>query len=258
MSIPTHYLLSNLLQHNVRCNQGFQHGSGIVGWMHPPVHRLLGWATCPSKLSLKRNVWRLNQLRAITYQDALVKGLPAESDQATINRFPTLIDAVLLNIKGEKIGNIADLIFETKTGNISYYLVSRSNPKIPGTSRWRLDLKILLDQEPGCVSTNIMTIDELPLIKSSIRQDILKKSKKIKDNLLEISNIANQRLEGWLDEESLDNTNKSYKNSDSDDFELDDNFNFRKNLSWLDDENFSSSDKNNINLYNENEEDPWI
>jgi sporulation protein YlmC with PRC-barrel domain len=213
--------------------------------MHPPVHRLLGWATCPSKLSLKRNVWRLNQLRAITYQDALVKGLPAESDQATINRFPTLIDAVLLNIKGEKIGNIADLIFETKTGNISYYLVSRSNPKIPGTSRWRLDLKILLDQEPGCVSTNIMTIDELPLIKSSIRQDILKKSKKIKENLLEISNIANQRLEGWLDEQPLENYNS-------------DNFNFRKNISWLDDENFSSSDKNNINLYNENEEDPWI
>ena len=252
MSIPTYYLLSNLLQHNVRCNQGFQHGSGIVGWMHPPVHRLLGWATCPSKLSLKRNVWRLNQLRAITYQDALVKGLPAESDQATINRFPTLIDAVLLNIKGEKIGNIADLIFETKTGNISYYLVSRSNPKIPGTSRWRLDLKILLDQEPGCVSTNIMTIDELPLIKSSIRQDILKKSKKIKDNLLEISNIANQRLEGWLDEEPLENTNIKYRNLNSDNFELNDNFN------WFDDEKLSSSDNNNNNLYNENEEDPWI
>ena len=74
--------------------------------------------------------------------------------------------------------DIVDLIFETKTGKISYYLVSRSNPKIPGTSRWRLDLNTLLDQEPGCVSTNIMTIDELPLIKSSIRQDILKKSKK--------------------------------------------------------------------------------
>ena len=252
MSIPTHYLLSNLLQHNVRCNKGFQHGSGIVGWMHPPVHRLLGWATCPSKLSLKRNVWKLNQLRAITYQDVLVKGLPAQSDQATINRFPTLIDAVLLNIKGEKIGNIADLIFETKTGNISYYLVSRSNPKIPGTSRWRLDLKTLLDQEPGCVSTNIMNIDELPLLKSSIRQDILKKSKKIKDNLLEMSNIANQRLEGWLDEEPLENTNIKYKNLNSDNFELDDNF------IWFDDEKLSSSDKNNINLYNENEEDPWI
>ena len=44
-----------------------------------------------------------------------------------------------------------------------------------------------------------------------------------------------------------------YKNSNSDDFELDDSFNFRKNFSWWDDENFSSSDNNNINLYNENE-----
>ena len=28
-----------------------------------------------------------------------------------------------------------------KTGNIKFYLISRSNPKIPGSSRWKLDIK---------------------------------------------------------------------------------------------------------------------
>ena len=117
MSLPTQYLLSNLLHLNVKCKQGLDHGIGIMAWMHPPVHRILGWATKSSSLTLKRNVWRLDQLRAITYQNALVIGLPAESDQPTIDRFPTLLDADLLNLNGEKIANIADLVFETKTGN---------------------------------------------------------------------------------------------------------------------------------------------
>ncbi len=256
MSIPTHYLLSSLLQHNVRCNKGFEHGNGVMGWMYPPVHRLLGWASRPSQLSLKRNIWRLDQLRAITYEDIIVKGLPAESDQATINRFPTLMDAVLLNIKNEKIGNIADLIFDTKTGNILYYLVSRSNPKFPGTSRWRFDLEKIVDQQPGCVSSNINNIDELPLIKSSLKQDLLKKSKKFKENFLELSNIANQKLEGWLDEKPLDLSNRNFKTSFSEDFDSEDKYNVTNN--WIDDKNYYSSDYNNSNLYDENEEDPWI
>ncbi len=249
MSIPNHYLLSKLLEHNVRCRKGFEHGNGVIGWMHPPVHRLLGWASRPSQLSLKRSVWRLDQLSSITYKDVLVKGLPAESDQATINRFPTLIEAILLNINGNKLGYIADLIFETNTGNILYYLVSRSNPKLPGTSRWKFDLKKIIDQQPGCVSANIMSFDELPIIKSSIRQDILKQSKKLKQNFLEISNIANDKFEGWLDEKPLENSFRNYKDRFIDNLQLKDDSNLKNN---------SFSDYNNSNLYNNNEEDPWI
>ena len=166
MKLPNKYLLSNLLHLNTRCNNGLDHGTGVIAWMYPPVHRILGWVTRPSKLSLKRAVWRLDQIRSISYQEIFVNGSPAESDQGTINRFPTLIESILLNDEGQKIGNIADFIFNTETGNIIYYLVSRSNPKIPGTSRWRLDINKIYDQEAGCVSSKVTTLDELPLIKS--------------------------------------------------------------------------------------------
>ncbi len=217
--------------------------------MYPPVHRLLGWATQPSKLSLKRSVWRLDQLKAITYSDLLVKGSPAESDQATINRFPTLLDAVLLNKHSEKIANIADLIFDTKTGNILFYLVSRTNYKLPGTSRWRFDLRRITDQQPGCVYSDILSLEELPLVKSSLRQDLFNKSKKIRDNLYEISSIANQKLEGWLDDNDISDSliEKDYEE-----------INYNKIDNVDDDEDFYSSEYNRSNIFTQNGEDPWV
>ncbi|WP_164923190.1 MULTISPECIES: PRC-barrel domain containing protein [Prochlorococcus] len=240
--------MSNLLKLNARCSNGIDHGIGTTAWMYPPVHRLLGWASRPSKLSLKRSVWRLDQIKAITDKDLFVKGVPAESDQATINRFPTLLEASLLSKQSEKIANIADLVFDTKTGNIIYYLVARSNPKLPGTSRWRFDLDKIIDQQPGCVFSTLETLDELPLVKSSIKEDFLKRSKEIRENVLEFSNIANERLEGWLDENQFDNPINTNDNW------VDDYSNNRIN----DDEYYNSSDyERSKNVFN-NGEDPWI
>ena len=58
MTLPQKLLLSDLLRHRVRCDLGIDHGSGVTPWMHPPIHRLLGWATKPSSLRLARDVWR--------------------------------------------------------------------------------------------------------------------------------------------------------------------------------------------------------
>jgi len=84
------------------------YGNGENVWMHPPVHRILGWYSRPSNLNLKRNVWRLNQITQIIDNEIYVKGDPAISDLATLNRFPTLIEANLININGSKIGVIAE------------------------------------------------------------------------------------------------------------------------------------------------------
>ena len=81
-------------------------------------------------------------------------------------------------------------------------------------------------------------------------------SDKFKENFLELSNIANQKLEGWLDEKPLDVSNRNFKTSFSEDFDSEDKYNVTNN--WIDDKNYYSSDYNNSNLYNENEEDPSI
>ena len=187
------------------------YGNGENVWMHPPVHRILGWHSRPSNFDLKRNVWRLNQISQIIDNDIYVKGEPAISDLATLNRFPTLIDANLINSEGSKIGFIADFLFEMKTGNIKYYLVSRSNPKIPGSSRWRLNICDISDQQPGLVFCQMSSLDEFNLIKSSIKYQFFKKGKKIIDKFEDIKNVASNRLEDWLEEDEDINQNLEFK-----------------------------------------------
>ncbi len=191
------------------------YGNGENVWMHPPVHRILGWYSRPSNFDLKRNVWRLNQISQIIDNEIYVKGEPAISDLGTLNRFPTLIEANLININGSKIGVIADFLFEMKTGKIKYYLVSRSNPKIPGSSRWKLNVENIKDQQPGLVFCESSSLDDLFLIKSSFKNEFLQKGKKIFNRFDDMKNIAASRLEDWLEEDEDINQNLDFKQKNS-------------------------------------------
>jgi sporulation protein YlmC with PRC-barrel domain len=219
LKLPKEILLSELLNYSVKGNLALNYGNGENVWMHPPVHRILGWYSRPSNFDLKRNVWRLNQISQIIDNEIYVKGEPAISDLATLNRFPTLIEANLININGSKIGVIADFLFEIKTGKIKYYLVSRSNPKIPGSSRWKLNIENINDQQPGLVFCDINYLDDLSLIKSSFKNEFMQKGKKIIERFDDMKNIASNRLEDWLEEDeditqNLDFKQKSFYNDD--------------------------------------------
>ena len=164
-----------------------------------------------------------------------MKGDPAISDLATLNRFPTLIEANLININGSKIGVIADFIFEMKTGKIKYYLVSRSNPKIPGSSRWKLNIENINDQQPGLVFCASNSLDDLSLIKSSIKNEFMQKGKKIINRFDDMKNIASNRLEEWLEEDEDVSQNLEYKQK-----------------------GFYNDDRTSIPFNEKKEDDPWI
>ena len=262
MTLPTQFLLSDLLKHRVRCDQGIDHGIGLTCWMHPPVHRLLGWFSKPSTLRLSRSVWRLDQLRGIGDQILYVKGLPANSEQATIDRLPTLLNADVLNVNGERLATVVDLVFEPKTGEIVHYLLARTDPRIPGTSRWRLLKEHILDQQPGMISIDLNSLEDLPIARSSLKQDFLRRSRNWREQIQEFSDHAGNRLEGWLEEPPWEErTNQDFSrvsSPDRDPFE-----------DWVDDfhneelnDHLESSDKlryaerplNRI----DKDDDPWI
>lgn len=200
MSLPDPLLLSDLLRRRVRCDQGLDHGTGALVWMHPPVHRVLGWVSRPSAFGDRRQVWRLDQLRALLELEALVKGEPAATDLATVERLPTLIEATLLNRQRDSIGLVADAAFEPQTGRIHHYLVSRSDPRLPGSSRWRLSPDRITDQQPGQVFTALEELDDLPLVRASVRQEFLRRSRRWRDQVQQVGDRFEQRLEGWLEE----------------------------------------------------------
>jgi len=235
LKLPKEILLSELLNYSVKGNLALNYGNGENVWMHPPVHRILGWYSRPSNFDLKRNVWRLNQISQIIDNEIYVKGKPAISDLATLNRFPTLIEANLININGSKIGVIADFLFEIKTGKIKYYLVSRSNPKIPGSSRWKLNIENINDQQPGLVFCESSSLDDLFLIKSSFKNEFFQKGKKIFTRFDDMKNIAANRLEDWLEEDEDINQ------------KLD-----------LEEKSFYNDDKTSRSFSDKKEDDPWI
>ena len=241
MKLPQQYLLSDLLSHNVRKNMTLSYGVGETVWMHPPVHRILGWSSKPSNLNLRRNVWRLNQIRQIVDSDIFVKGEPAISDLNTLNRFPNLLFANLINKNGMKIGSIADFIFDFKTGNILNYLISRSNPRIPGSSRWKLNIQSISDQQPGLVFCCEESLDDFVLVKSSLKNEFLKKGKNFFNKFDDIRNIATNKLEDWLEEDDV----YRRKIFSEDDQLLNENIK-------------SNSDANNANYSNNRDNDPWI
>jgi len=217
------------------------YGVGETVWMHPPVHRILGWSSRPSNLNLKRNVWRLNQIRQIVDTDIFVKGEPAISDLNTLNRFPNLLYANLINKSGIKIGSIADFIFDFHTGNIINYLISRSNPRIPGSSRWKLNIKSIIDQQPGLVFCREESLDDFVLVKSSIKNEFFKKGKNLFNKFDDLKNIATNKLEDWLEEDEIYD-----KKIVSEDDQL------------LNKNNKINSNANNANYSNNRDNDSWI
>ena len=204
MTLPDQLLLSDLLNHTVRCDLGLDHGPGLMAWMHPPVHRLLGWVSRPSALRMSREVWRLDQCCGLTDQQVFVRGEPASTDLVTLEQLPTLMDAALLDRCSERIGTLVDFVFEPATGAIRHYLISRSDPRLPGTSRWRLSPDRIHDQQAGVVSTGLQTLDDLPLARSSVRQDLLQRTQRWRDQLRHMGDRAGDRLEGWLEDAPWD------------------------------------------------------
>jgi len=260
LNLPTQLFLSDLLKHNVRCNNGIDHGPVVSPWMHPPAHRILGWISRPSNFKLQREVWRLDQLKGINQQEVYVKGFSSISDDQTLERFPTLMNANIFNRNGKKLGLIADFLFDLKNGDIQYYLVSRSNPLIPGTSRWRLPLSQITDKQPGSISCDIGTFEDLSIRKASLREEFLNKSRKWKTQFEDLTYKASDRLEGWIDDQMIENEKEIF----------DDSYVSQKNNDvyddWIDDLDIDSSEefntmnkrKTKTDSTNERDLDPWI
>ncbi|WP_320663567.1 PRC-barrel domain containing protein [Prochlorococcus sp. MIT 1223] len=244
-------LLSDFSQLIVRCDQGIDHGKGYMVWMHPPVHRVLGWVTSTSSLNLHKEVWRLDQLKKISNEFIYVKGLPSVSDQPTLDRIPSLINTTLLNKNGLKIATLVDLVFNYNSGRILYYLVSRSNPRIPGSSRWSLKIDHIKDQQPGMILSNLNSLDDLPLLRASVKEEILKKSKGWRNQIQDITNVATNKLEGWLEESPWEDRTIGFSNT-KDSFD-----NVRSNYENKELQ-YDLDPTESYNKSNNNDSDPWI
>ena len=133
------------------------------------------------------------------------------------------------------MGVIADFLFEMETGNIKFYLISRSNPRIPGSSRWKLNLEDITDQQPGLVFCSCDSLADLSLIKSSFKNQIFKKGRKIINRFDDMRNNATNKLEDWLEEDEDINQKSEFKRN-----------------------SFYNEKEEATSFRNKKEDDPWI
>ncbi len=262
MKIPSKLLLSDLLRHRVICDLGIDHGPGVLVWMHPPVHRILGWVSRPSAINVSRHIWKLNQICGITSNQIFVKGNPSEAKPSILDTLPTIISSSLLDVDGNFLGKIVDATFNPFDGVIENYLVSRTDPRIPGTSRWSLMIGKIKGYQAGFVFSDFTSLDDLPLLHSSLRQKFIDKSAFLKEQILDIGERANNKLEGWIDD--IPKPDDSFDNPTSEDLEQD---------SFLEDWNNSDNEvipekwpsgseklqyRSKRSKVIDNESDPWI
>lgn len=198
MALPQELLVSTLLRARVQDDQGADHGVGHQVWMHPPAHRVLGWASRPTSFGPTRSVWRLNQLRQLQGDVAVVSETPAQTQQSTLDLLPTIMGAHLYSPDGLALGSVVDAVVILPTGAIGHYLVARSDPRLPATSRWRLQPNTILDQQPGRVVAAVGTLDDLPPVRTGLRTRALQTSQRWRERLQETTVQAGRHLEDWL------------------------------------------------------------
>ena len=197
MALSRQILISELLRARLRDPLGQDLGVGHQVWMHPPCHRLLGWSSRPASFGPQRLIWRLDQLLELNEGEAVVEGEPCDTDQSTLELLPTLLEANLHGQGDRVLGRLVDGVVDTDTGRIEHYLVARSDPRLPGTSRWRLEPDRLFDQQPGRVHAALQELDDLPLDRASIRQQMLRRSRQLRDQVPESFDGFEDRLRSW-------------------------------------------------------------
>ena len=197
MALSREILISELLRARLRDPLGQDLGVGHQVWMHPPCHRLLGWSSRPASFGPQRLIWRLDQLLELNEGEAVVEGEPCDTDQSTLELLPTLLETNLHGQGDRVLGRLVDGVVDTDTGRIEHYLVARSDPRLPGTSRWRLEPDRLFDQQPGRVHAALQELDDLPLDRASIRQQMLRRSRQLRDRVPESFDGFEDRLRSW-------------------------------------------------------------
>lgn len=93
-----------------------------VLWMHPPVHRVLGFICKSGFLGTKKTAFNLAQIKTLGANSILVNAKPVETDSEKVQKLESLINCEVWSDAGNKIGRITDCLFNLKTGAITQYL----------------------------------------------------------------------------------------------------------------------------------------
>lgn len=106
----------------ISCNTMEEIGRVEVVWMHPPVHRVLGFICKSGFLGKRKTAYNLSQLKTLGANGVLVQADPVETDAEKVRQLESLINCEIWSDAGNKVGKVTDCLFNLKTGVITQYL----------------------------------------------------------------------------------------------------------------------------------------
>ncbi len=163
-------------------------------WMHPPVHRVLGFICKSGLLGSKRFAFNLQQVKSLGSASIVVDSTPVETNAVEVGHLETLIGNELWSDGGDQIGKIIDCLFNQRTGVIKEYLFKAEGWQGVTGKVYRLPPHRILNFGKKRVLVAAAVTNKFPLYQEGIEQRLSKAG----DRLAERYNKATQELQGSL------------------------------------------------------------
>jgi len=158
-----------------------------VLWMHPPVHRVLGFICKSGFLGTKKTAFNLAQITTLGVNSILVNAQPVETDSEKVRKLESLIDCEVWSDAGNKIGRITDCLFNLKTGVITQYLFVSSGWGGMAGAIYLLPPSKVLSFGRKRVLVSEAAAQTLTVYREGIKQKLTKARSVFKDDYIQVT-----------------------------------------------------------------------
>jgi uncharacterized protein YrrD len=166
-----------------------------VLWMHPELHRVLGFICKSGWLGTQKMAFKLSQIVAIGSNGILTHSQPEATDAEKVKLLESLLNHEAWSDTGDKIGKINDCLFDLQTGKITQYLfVSNGWSGITG-ELYELPPSQILSFGKKRVLVSADGMDHFQLYQEGIRHKLTKTGELLKEEATQEWRSLAQRAE---------------------------------------------------------------
>ena len=164
-------------------------------WMHPPVHRVLGFICKSGLLGSQRFAFNLQQLKRMGRTSLVVDSTPVETNAVEVGHLETLIGNELWSDGGDRIGKIIDCLFNLQTGVITDYLFRSEGWQRLTGGVYRLPTHQILNFGKKRVLVAEAATHQFIVFQDGMEQRVSKASDRLGDRYGEVTRELKESLE---------------------------------------------------------------
>ena len=168
-----------------------------VIWMHPPIHRVLGFICKSSLLGGKRFAFNLNQLQRLGANSIIVSSQPVETNATEIGHLESLIGLELWTEAGTQLGRITDCLFNLRNGVIVAYLFRSDGWRGVTQGVYQLSASQIVSFGKKRVLVSESAMHACQLYEAGVEQKLSQVGKRVQSSYLETAQELQDSFTDW-------------------------------------------------------------